>query len=254
MLSSRPESPLAETPVKGHDDAVAILLASQLENTMLLGISTVHGNTTAEWTLKNATRLVLAFAPHRPDIIVHPGATTPLLRAPRADPEIHGPGGLGGVVGLLDVDDEIVQTALARSQGLKAIGGLADQVRMALNAGEKITIVATGPLTNIALFVSVYPELLPGVEQICFMGGGVGVGNRSAVSGMHELYSSLEGSALRRSRVQYPLRPRGCTDCYRHKSSEGSSPLNSPSRISALIILCKGHDTLERNPSCHIDR
>jgi uridine nucleosidase len=205
--------------MKGHDDAVAILLASQLENIVLLGVSTVHGNTTAEWTLKNATRLVLAFAPHRPDIVVHPGASTPLLRAPTADLEIHGPGGLGGVVGLFDVNDEIVQGALARSQGLKAIEGLADQVRMALKAAEKITVVATGPLTNIALFVSVYPELLPGIEQICFMGGGVGVGNRSAVSGMRESYSRSKDSALRRYRVQYPLRPRGCTDSHRHKCS-----------------------------------
>lgn len=182
--------------MKGHDDAVAILLASQLENIVLVGVSTVHGNTTAEWTLKNATRLVLAFAPHRPDIVVHPGATAPLLRASRADPVIHGPSGLGGVVGLFSADDEIVQIALARSQGLKAIEGLAKQVRVALEATEKITIVATGPLTNIALFVSVYPELLAGIEQICFMGGGVGVGNRSAVSGMHVSYHGPKDSNL----------------------------------------------------------
>ena len=191
--------------IKGHDDAVAILLASQLENVVLLGISTVHGNTTAEWTLKNAIRLVLAFAPNRPDIVVHPGAATPLLRAPRADPEIHGHGGLGGVVGLFDVNDEIVQTALARTQGLKAIEGLAEQIRVASKTAEKITIVATGPLTNIALFVSVYPELIAGIEQICFMGGGVGIGNRSAVSGTHFPHSSSQGStpALLQSSISF---------------------------------------------------
>jgi uridine nucleosidase len=50
-------------------------------------------------------------------------------------------------------------------------------------AGAKVTIVASGPLTNIALFVSVYPHLLDAVERIVFMGGGIGIGNRSAVAG-----------------------------------------------------------------------
>lgn len=169
--------------IQGHDDAVAILLASQLENIQLVGVSTVHGNTSADWTLKNATRLLLAFAPHLPEIVVHPGATMPLLRPSRADPQIHGPGGLGGVVGLFNVDEPIVQASLFRSVGLKAIEGIAGQVRLATKMGRKIILVATGPLTNIALFLSVYPELISGVEQICFMGGGVGIGNRGAVSG-----------------------------------------------------------------------
>jgi inosine-uridine nucleoside N-ribohydrolase len=93
-------------------------------------------------------------------------------------------------VGLFNVNDEIVQTALARTQDLKAIEGLAEQIKTV----EKITIVATGLLTNIASFVSVYPELIAGIDQICFMGGGVGIGNRSAVSGMHFPYPGSQGS------------------------------------------------------------
>lgn len=46
--------------------------------------------------------------------------------------------------------------------------------------GEKIVVISTGPMTNIALFVSVYPDLLDAVEEFVFMGGGVGMGNRSA--------------------------------------------------------------------------
>jgi uridine nucleosidase len=44
------------------------------------------------------------------------------------------------------------------------------------------TIVSTGPMTNVALFVSIYPDLLVGVREFVFMGGGVGIGNRSAVA------------------------------------------------------------------------
>jgi len=43
-------------------------------------------------------------------------------------------------------------------------------------------MIATGPLTNVALFFSVYPDLVAGVEEIVFMGGGCGLGNRSAVA------------------------------------------------------------------------
>lgn len=49
-------------------------------------------------------------------------------------------------------------------------------------SGDKVTIVSSGPMTNIALFVSVYPELLNAVEEFVFMGGAVGTGNRSAVA------------------------------------------------------------------------
>jgi len=47
---------------------------------------------------------------------------------------------------------------------------------------EKVSIVSCGPMTNLALFISVYPELLYCVEEIVFMGGGVGIGNRGAVA------------------------------------------------------------------------
>ena len=49
-------------------------------------------------------------------------------------------------------------------------------------AGPQVTVVSTGPMTNIALFVSAYPDLLVAVEEFVFMGGGVGMGNRSAVA------------------------------------------------------------------------
>ena len=49
-------------------------------------------------------------------------------------------------------------------------------------SGDKVTVISSGPMTNIALFVSVYPELLNAVEEFVFMGGAVGMGNRSAVA------------------------------------------------------------------------
>ncbi|KAI5116354.1 hypothetical protein M0805_003805 [Coniferiporia weirii] len=163
----------------GHDDATAILLALHTPGVKLVGVSTVHGNTDADNTFKNALRCLYAFGADA-DVLVHRGASVPLLKAAKHDPEIHGIDGLGGVEGLPDADHPAIRELLEKSSGRQAIEGIADAVRDA--AGGKLTVVSTGPMTNIALFVSVYPDLLDGVEEFVFMGGGVGQGNRSAVA------------------------------------------------------------------------
>lgn len=106
----------------------------------------------------------------------------PLLRPAKHDSEIHGPDGLGGLEGLPSADSSPVQ---ARIDSRPAIEAIANAIRQTWNdgVGVKVTIVASGPLTNVALFVSVYPDLLPAIERIVFMGGGINVGNRSAVAG-----------------------------------------------------------------------
>ncbi|KAI0796998.1 nucleoside hydrolase [Abortiporus biennis] len=168
----------------GHDDATAILLALHWPDIELLGVSTVHGNTSADNTNLNAARCLEAFgAPEH--IKVHAGARKPLIRLPHHDVEIHGVGGLGGVEGLPPKDDERVLARFDHPGGnTRAIDAIARAVQRSWQDGQgtKISVVSTGPMTNIALFVSVYPELLEGVEQFVFMGGGVGVGNRSAAA------------------------------------------------------------------------
>ena len=156
-------------------------------------IRKVHGNTSAENTKLNAARCLHAFAaPHR--IKVYGGAAAPLLRPVRHDAEIHGPGGLGGVEGLPPADSDPVRARIDDDgdrdrdrprRPRPAVEAIAAAIEQTWNAGAgvKVTVVATGPLTNIALFVSVYPHLLDAVERIVFMGGGIGVGNRSAVAG-----------------------------------------------------------------------
>ncbi|KAH8988555.1 nucleoside hydrolase [Lactarius akahatsu] len=164
----------------GHDDATAILLAIHCPNIHLLGVSTVHGNATADNTKINASRCLYAFAAPE-SVKVYGGATRPLLRPARHDPEIHGPDGLGGVEGLPSVESGSVRE---RIESRPAIEAIASAIRQTWNggAGAKVTLVASGPLTNIALFVSVYTDLFDAIERIVFMGGGIGVGNRSAVA------------------------------------------------------------------------
>lgn len=111
-----------------------------------------------------------------------------MLRPVKHDPEIHGPDGLGGVIGLPEADSSAVRARLARNNDgsvARAVEGMAKLFKQIWNHGEghKVTVVSSGPMTNIALFVSVYPDLLDAVEEFVFMGGGVGVGNRSTVAG-----------------------------------------------------------------------
>ncbi|GLB34085.1 putative inosine-uridine preferring nucleoside hydrolase [Lyophyllum shimeji] len=170
----------------GHDDATAILLALHCTNIRLLGVSTTHGNAPSDHTATNAARCLLAFgAP--PEVRVYRGANKPLLVPARHDAEIHGPDGLAGVEGLPEPDDPDVLSWFATDADgapIRALEGMAKAIRETWDkgAGHRVTVVSTGPMTNIALFVAAYADLLEAVEEFVFMGGGVGMGNRSAVA------------------------------------------------------------------------
>lgn len=101
------------------------------------------------------------------NIKVHPGATKPLIRPARHDPQIHGVDGLGGVEGLPLTTDPAVTARFATKDGrpIHAIEGIAAAIRDTWKGGEgpKVTIVSTGPMTNIALFVSVHEDLIAGI-------------------------------------------------------------------------------------------
>lgn len=118
---------------------------------------------------------------------MYPGADKPLLRPVKHDPEIHGEDGLGGVEGLPAPNDpEVLSWFASTKKGTKtrALEGMVQAITVAWNMGEghQVTVISTGPMTNIALFVAGHPELLEAVEEFVFMGGGVGMGNRSAVA------------------------------------------------------------------------
>ncbi|KAI6100192.1 Inosine/uridine-preferring nucleoside hydrolase domain-containing protein [Pisolithus thermaeus] len=165
----------------GHDDVTAILLAVYLDNIKLLGISTVHGNSSAYWTGVNAARALYAFS--APDHIkVYPGTVKPLTRKAQYAPNIHGEDGLGGVVGLPPPDSPEAQARFALHEdgtSISALEGMVTTIKEIWKngAGHKVSVVSCGPLTNIALFIVTHPELLEAVEQFVFMGGGIGLGN-----------------------------------------------------------------------------
>lgn len=133
----------------------------------------------------NAARLVCSFASaeQAAALPIVQGAARPLLRVAKHDTEIHGDDGLGGVEGLLDGTDEGVRRKLQESKGGNVVMAIAEAAR-AMPGGEgdegRLAIVATGTLTNVALFCATFPELVRDkISQIVLMGGAEGRGNRS---------------------------------------------------------------------------
>jgi len=147
----------------GHDDAIALLLALASPEVRLLGVTTVSGNQTLEKTTANAIRVLDHLG--RDEIPVAAGAARPLVRDRHVAAHVHGETGLDGP----DLPPQSREPDPAH-----AIDWIAAAV--ASNA-DPVTLVPTGPLTNVALFLARYPDLGARLERIVLMGGAYGEGN-----------------------------------------------------------------------------
>jgi len=150
----------------GHDDALAILLALARPELRVLGLTTVAGNVGLEATTRNALS-VLTLA-GRTDIPVASGADHPLVRPLRTAAQVHGTSGLEGA--------DLPAPGFSPSPE----GAVALMARLIRECDEPVTLVPTGPLTNVALFLGAHPELRHRIRHICLMGGAMGEGNWTA--------------------------------------------------------------------------
>ena len=147
----------------GHDDAVALFMALASETLTLKLVTTSAGNQTPDKTFANARRL-LALA-QREEIPVAQGAPGPLRRALIIAESIHGKSGLDGA----DLPEPT--TVPDPRTALDAM------VEVIMGSDTQITIVATGPLTNVAILLLSHPEVKPKIELISIMGGACFGGN-----------------------------------------------------------------------------
>lgn len=153
----------------GHDDAVAILLALGNPEIDLIGVTTVGGNQSLDKVTYNA-RAVLEKA-HATHIPVHAGCDRPILRSQEVAASIHGESGLDGVE--LPVPTRPLEDMHAVNYIIKTIMESDPQT---------ITLVPTGPLTNIALACRLEPRIVERVKEVVLMGGGYHRGNWSTVA------------------------------------------------------------------------
>ena len=149
----------------GHDDAIAILLAAHHPEIELLAITTVAGNQSLEKTTLNALK-VCSLANIR-DVPVASGMDRPLVRPASHAAHIHGETGMDGP-NIPEPDIEPVSQH-----------GVDLMIDLLMRSGGDITIVPTGPLTNIATAIRREPAILPKIKAISLMGGAIGLGNHT---------------------------------------------------------------------------
>jgi purine nucleosidase/pyrimidine-specific ribonucleoside hydrolase len=147
----------------GHDDVFAIWLAAAHPAIELGGITTVAGNGRIEQTTHNA-RVACTVAGIK-GIPIARGAAHPLVADLKPAENIHGANALGG--------PELPEPTVPLDER-DAVTLLHDLIA---GSEEHVTVVATGPLTNIAVFVQRHPGLVDSVAQVVWMGGSTGRGN-----------------------------------------------------------------------------
>jgi inosine-uridine nucleoside N-ribohydrolase len=140
----------------GTDDAVAIMLAALHPHLDLLGVTTVWGNHDVRHTTDNTLRVLDHVG--RGDVPVHAGANAPYR--PRISPL---PSGRPELPPVLDLPP-----ATSRVAEASALEWLVETVRA---TAEPVTVVATGPLTNLAAAVTVAPGLVEAVDRLVVLGG-----------------------------------------------------------------------------------
>jgi len=149
----------------GHDDALAILVAHGSPDIDLRAITTVVGNQTLEKTTLNARRVCTVAG--ITDVPVAAGCETPLERPVRIADDIHGESGLDGP----QFGPPTVPVAPMHGVDLLA--------RTVLERPGEVTVVPTGPLTNVAAALERDPDLAGAIRNIVLMGGSYTRGNQT---------------------------------------------------------------------------
>ncbi|WP_299055982.1 nucleoside hydrolase [uncultured Nocardioides sp.] len=149
----------------GHDDAVAILLALGSPGVRLLGITTCFGNCAVADATRNAQR-VLALA-GREDVPVAEGAAGPMRGATALGNYVHGVTGLDG--------PELPEPTVSPV----AEGAVSFLYRTLTEAPAPLTVVVTGPMTNLGVLLTSEPGIAGKIAEIVFMGGSTERGNHT---------------------------------------------------------------------------
>src|SRR3954464_14271788 len=145
----------------GHDDAVAMLLAAGSDAIDLRAITTVAGNCPLDLATRNARRVAALAGLSVP---IAAGAAGPRAGELVTAPDIHGETGLDG-------HDLTEEAPLESRSALELMSAVLEQ------ADEPITVVPTGPLTNVAALLEARPDLHDRIREIVIMGGSTLRGN-----------------------------------------------------------------------------
>ena len=164
----------------GHDDAIALMLASGHPDIDLLGVTTVAGNQVLERTTENTLNVCQYL---ELDVPVYRGCDRPLVRDQVVAGDIHGETGLDG-----PVFPKLVKEA-EKEHAVHFI------IRTLMASEGDIILVPTGPLTNIAMAMRLEPAIVPKIRRIVLMGGAAGLGNVTAAAEFN-IYADPEAAHI----------------------------------------------------------
>lgn len=164
----------------GHDDAIAIMLAGHHSAIDLIGITVVGGNQTLEKTGLNTLNLCQYLDINVPVCL---GSAEPIIRTLEVCPQIHGESGLDGF------DFPPLNLKFDDRHAVNFI------IETLLNSNERITIVTTGPMTNLALAMKVEPKIINKIEEVVLMGGSYTNGNVTPAAEFN-IYSDPEAAYI----------------------------------------------------------
>ncbi len=168
----------------GHDDAVAILLAAREPALELLGVTVVAGNQTLENTQRNARNVLQWIGA---DVPVYAGCSGPMVRDKVIAGDIHGSTGLDGPV---------FPPLRKELEPEHAVWFL---IRTLLASQGDITVVTTGPMTNLAMALRLEPRIAEKIARIVLMGGSITNGNVSPAAEFNILADAEAASVCFRS-------------------------------------------------------
>ena len=167
----------------GVDDAVMLSFAFAARNALdIAGITTVAGNVSAALTLRNAC-LIRDIAA-RPEIPVFAGCVRPLRRASVEAGHFHGESGLGSLP---------IAAPRSAAESSHAVDFIVSTLLDAEPAS--VTLVATGPLTNLAVALGREPDIRRGLREIALMGGARSAGGNITASAEYNIYADPDAAA-----------------------------------------------------------
>ncbi|XP_077978125.1 nucleoside hydrolase-like [Glandiceps talaboti] len=178
----------------GHDDMEAIMVALSQPYVKVLAITCVNGATTVEYACRNVLKVLKLF--DREEIPVFKGCSSSLMVDGLQSDHVHGMDGLGDVQFMVDTDTTLLQLEPA----VNALVRLVQQ-----NPGQ-VTLVAIGPLTNVAIASRMDPEFSRKLRRLTIMGGNIhGKGNSDYVCAEFNFAMDPEAAKIVIDSFQCPI-------------------------------------------------
>jgi len=165
----------------GVDDAMAIALATHLETHKLIAVTTVAGNVPVELGTRNSLRVLDWLGA---DVPVFRGMDSPLARPLWTAQEFHGEDGLGG---WLEPETSRTEESMSAPEAI---------IQLARRHRGEITFAFVGPLTNLAVALSLEPRLVEWVLELVIMGGAFTVPGNTTPHAEFNIYADPEAAAV----------------------------------------------------------